>query len=57
MEQQSMKTARLPKIDWKRNDGEELGHNKEEWGIKDQKKTTIIEAYTVLLDERNKNHS
>jgi len=43
-----MKTARLPKFDWERNDGEEMGHNKEEWGIKAQKKITIIEAYTVL---------
>jgi len=43
-----MKTTKLPKLDWKRNDGEEMGHNKEEWGIKDQKKPTIIVAYDVL---------
>ena len=43
-----MKTTKLPKLDWARNDGEEMGHNKEEWGIKAQKKITIIVAYTVL---------
>ena len=43
-----MKTTKLPKLDWTRRDGKDIGHNEEEWGIKNQKKVTIIEAYTVL---------
>jgi len=44
-----MKTARLPKFDWKRVDEPNAGHTKDEWGKQeeDTPKTRIMIMYDV----------
>ena len=43
-----MDIIKKSKVQWKRNDGENIGHDKYEWGkIKNLKKTQIIEIYDV----------
>jgi len=34
-----MKTARLPKFDWKRVDEPNMGHTKDEWGKQEEEKS------------------
>jgi len=44
-----MKTAKLPKFDWKRVDEPNAGHTKDEWGKQeeDTPKTRIMEVYDL----------
>jgi len=51
-----MNAPKIPKNQWNRNDGENIGHHEFEWGkIKDSKKVQIIEDYDVKLDKNKKN--
>lgn len=51
-----MKTVKLPKIDWNKNEEQNVGHTKYEWGlVEDEKipdKIRIIESYTVIWDNK-----
>ncbi|HJM00705.1 MAG TPA: hypothetical protein QF456_01470 [Nitrosopumilus sp.] len=52
-----MVTNKIPKFQWGRNDGEVIGHGKDEWGkLKDMEKTNIIEVYDLKwnTDKENK---
>ena len=49
-----MDINKIPKNQWARNDGENIGHNEFEWGkIKDSEKLQII-AYDVKWGENKK---
>ena len=50
-----MDINKIPKNQWTRNDGKNIGHNEFEWGkIKDSEKLQII-AYDVKWGENKKN--
>ena len=50
-----MKTARIPKFDWKRLDEPNVGHTKDEWGKQVHiPKVRVIEAYDLKWNIESK---
>ena len=51
-----MKTAKIPKFDWKRLDEPNAGHTKDEWGKQIHiPKVRIVEAYDLKWNMDSKN--